>query len=280
MKNSDVLSRCAVGALALLFLPLGCSGLGRGATTTNLAWTFEQNLVRIEATVGGRQGSFLVGTAAERTILDDSFPAVVRRGRVGINLGDRYAARAEPVRTDLQGLADGILGADAWRRRSLTIDYRRRLLVLGRTLDPIQDGVRFRFRDLPAVRVFIDGAETSALVDTANPDTVLLPSRRYGPEGRRTIALRIGETSFDAVDARVASVDEVRLGNRILANFLVTVDYPRREVSLWRDLRGGASSPQMALEIGHGVDVDRSDAVADRGRTRAIEQLLGAPISR
>ncbi|HEU5163550.1 MAG TPA: retropepsin-like aspartic protease [Thermoanaerobaculia bacterium] len=243
MKKSRDLYLLAAATILGAFLAHGCSSIGRGGTTTNIAWTFERNLVRIDTTVGGREGSFLVGTASQHTIVDDGFPADVSlRGRVGVNLGDRFSAAVEPVRSDLAGLADGVLGNDVWRGRSLTIDYQRGLLIIGKTLDPVTDAPRFRFRSVPSVRVTIDGVETSALVDTASPDTVLLPARRFGTPGRRTISLRVGDTTFDEVDARVAPVDEVRLGNRILAHFLLTIDYPRREVSLWRHGRVPAPS--------------------------------------
>jgi hypothetical protein len=230
-------------AALLLAAALGCSSLGRGdGATTNIAWTFERNLVLVDATVGGRAGSFIVGTANQRTILDPGFQVdAAARGRVGVNLGDRFSATVEPLRSDLGGVADGILGGDVFRRRSLGIDYQRGLLVLGERLDPITEGVRFRFTEIPRIRVFVDGAESNAVVDSSSPDTLLLPAGRYGAEGRRTVSLRIGATEFARVDARVAPVDEIRIGNRILAHFLVTVDYPRREVTLWR--HGPAPSP-------------------------------------
>jgi hypothetical protein len=238
----SVLSKRFAAAL-LLVATWSCSSLGRGdGTTTIIAWTLERNLVLVDATVGGRRGSFIVGTANERTILDPAFEgATAHRGRVGVNLGDRYSATVDPLRSELGGIADGILGGDVWRGRSLGIDYQRGLLVLGERLDPITEGVRFRFRGIPRIRVHIDGVESIAVVDSSSPDTLLLPASRFGAEGRRTVALRIGATPFDRVDARVAPVDEVRVGNRILAHFLVTVDYPRGEVSLWR--HGRAPTP-------------------------------------
>ena len=243
MKKNNDLYLFAVAAILGLVLAQGCSSIGRGGTTTHIAWTFDRNLVRLDATVGGRDGSFLIGTAAPQTIVDDGFPADRSlRGRVGVNLGDRFAATVDPARADLAGLADGVLGNDVWRGRSLTIDYQRGLLIIGKTLDPMADAPRFRFRSVPSVIVTIDGVATTAIVDTASPDTVLLPARRFGAPGRRTISLRVADTTFDEVDARVAPVDEVRLGNRILAHFLLTIDYPRSEVSLWRHGRVPAPS--------------------------------------
>jgi hypothetical protein len=39
------------------------------------------------------------------------------------------------------------------------------------------------------------------------------------------------------VDIRRADVAAPHVGNRILSKFLVTIDYGRREVGLWRDPR-------------------------------------------
>ncbi|HEY0593688.1 MAG TPA: hypothetical protein VGF40_18095 [Thermoanaerobaculia bacterium] len=231
-----------LAGLVLFLLSAGCFSLGGDASTTNVVWTFDRNLVTVDATVGGRAGTFLVGTASEQTILDSDFGgAISRRGRTGVHLGERYSATVTPARADLGGIADGVLGGDAWRGRSLTIDYQRGLLVLGKGLDPVTEDVRFRFRGTPSVRVTIDGAEVTALVDTASPEAIVLPARTWGAEGRRTVTLRIGKTSFEEVDALVAPVGEARLGNRLLAHFLVTVDYPRGEVSLWR--HGPAPKP-------------------------------------
>lgn len=229
-------------ALALPLAAAGCLSAGSGPSTTSIAWTFETNLVTVDATVGGRAGRFLIGTASEQTILDPAFAAAIsRRGRTGVTLGERHSATVTPAFADLGGIADGILGGDVWRSRMLSIDYQRGLLLLGKGLEPIAEDVRFRFRGVPSVRVTIDGRETTALVDTASPEAVVLPARTWGAEGRRTVSLRVGGTTFPDADALVAPVGEVRLGNRVLAHFLVTVDYPRHEVSLWR--HGRAPEP-------------------------------------
>lgn len=217
---------------AIISLTLvGCS-LPR-ATTTHLSWTFDRNLIVVGALVDGIAGEFLVGSSHSETVLDAGF-AGAKSGRrtVPVAMG-RYSATARPVQADLQGLTDGVLGADVWSGRSLTIDYKRRLLILGRALEPVDQDARHRFAGAPAIPITIDGREERAIIDTANPDTILLPMERFGPEGRIDVELVLGGVRFQSVDAAVAPISEIRLGNRILSEFLVTVDYRRREVSLW-----------------------------------------------
>lgn len=222
--------------LAAALLPLGLVSCSfPRATMTHLTWTFERNLIVLDARVGGAQGEFLVGSAQPETILDDDLavaPGV--RGTVPVTIG-RYAATARPIRANLEGLADGILGADVWGGRSLTIDYRRRVLILDLALEPIDAEIRHRFRGAPSVSVVVDGREELAIIDTASPDTILLPSARFGPEGRAEVELVVAGVRFHSVDAAIAPVSEIRLGNRILAEFLVTIDYARHETSLWHN---------------------------------------------
>lgn len=187
----------------------------------------------VDARIGRAQGEFIVGSAQGETVLDaDLDVSPGRRGILPVTIG-RYAATARPVRARLEGLADGILGADVWRGRSLTIDYKRRLLILGRSLEPIDAELRHRFRDAPSVPVVVNGRKAVAVIDTANPDTILLPAGEFGSEGRVEIELVVGGVRFHNVDAAIAPVSEIRLGNRILAEFLVTIDYARHETSLW-----------------------------------------------
>ena len=232
-RTAGLLVALAAGFVASLS---GCSLLPSPATT-HLAWQLEDNLVIVPAAVDGKNGRFIIGTADAVTVLDAAFLNSKSPRTVGVVLGDRFSARVRPRVADFEGLADGILGADVFNRRSVTLDFRRGLLVLGRDLDPISEGVEHEFNVTPTAPVTINGEPTLAIVDSANPDTLLLPSSRYGPVGRRLVDLGIGETSFGNVDARVVDVSEVRLGIRILSYFLVTVDYPRQTVNLWPDAR-------------------------------------------
>ena len=86
------------------------------------------------------------------------------------------------------------------------------------------------------IEVSVDGRKVAAIVDTASPDTLVLP-RGTAPAGRRAAHVVVGGTDFGNVDVLFADVAQVRAGNRLLSKFLVAIDYGRRQVGLWRDPR-------------------------------------------
>jgi hypothetical protein len=47
----------------------------------------------------------------------------------------------------------------------------------------------------------------------------------------------IAGTDFGPTDVRYANVAHPRVGNRLLSRFLVSIDYGKRIVGLWRDPR-------------------------------------------
>jgi len=47
----------------------------------------------------------------------------------------------------------------------------------------------------------------------------------------------IAGTDFGNVDVKFANVAQPRIGNRLLSKFLISIDYGKREVGLWRDPR-------------------------------------------
>jgi hypothetical protein len=49
--------------------------------------------------------------------------------------------------------------------------------------------------------------------------------------------VRVASTDFGAIDVQYANVSHARIGNRLLSRFMVTIDYGRRVVGLWRDPR-------------------------------------------
>ena len=82
--------------------------------------------------------------------------------------------------------------------------------------------------------MLLDGTLLRAVVDTSSPDTLILP-RGNGGRGRASVA--IAGTNFGSVDVRFANVQRARVGNRLLSKFLITIDYGKRQVGLWRDPR-------------------------------------------
>ena len=73
------------------------------------------------------------------------------------------------------------------------------------------------------------------LPDPRDPiDTLVLPG---AANGRHSARVEIAGVDFAAVDVRTGGVQSARIGNRLLSKFLVSIDYGRKVVALWRDPR-------------------------------------------
>jgi hypothetical protein len=218
-------------------LPWHDEPLGR---EVNMAFVLRDNLLYLRsATVDGRPGRFLFGSANPQTVLDVHFAqAMGARPFHSLQLNERESLRFTPAVLDLRGVADAIVGADVWGAHAVTIDYRAGLLTFQREgIHPDLMNV-YRFRDAPSINVAVDGRLLPAIVDTSSPDTLVLP-RAAAPNERRTVRVQIGGADLGEVSVRLADVATPRIGNRLLSKFLVTIDYGRREVGLWRDPRTG-----------------------------------------
>jgi hypothetical protein len=204
----------------------------------NLAFVVSNNLIFLpSATVDGKAGRFLLGVSSARTALDSgyaaSLPASTSRS---LQLTEKEALHFTPVLLDLHHVADGIIGADVWGNRAISIDYASGLLTYQKEGIHPEMMTIYRFSAEPRVNVIVDGKEIAAIVDTASPDTLILP-RVNAAAGRTKAHVQLAGTDFGNLDVRLADVAEPRIGNRILSKFLVTIDYGKREVGLWRDLR-------------------------------------------
>ena len=199
----------------------------------NLAFTMERNVIQFETVlIDNRPGRFILGSAAPRTIVDPRFP--LRNARThALQISEKETVRIDPAPLDLRGAADAIIGVDAWRNHAISIDYRSGLVTYQK--EGIKPGLMtiYRFPAEPSINVIVDGREIAAIVDTTSPDTLVLP----GPDRRGTAHVRIADTDFGAIDVQYANVSRPRVGNRLLSRFLVTIDYGRRVVGLWRDPR-------------------------------------------
>lgn len=204
----------------------------------NLAFTLEQNLIQLRTVrIDNRTGRYILGTAAPRTVVD---PRVSTAGAHALQLNERRTVRIAPATLDLGGVADAIIGADAWSRRAISIDYRTGLVTWQR--EGIHPGLMklYSFDAEPMIYVNVNGTDVGAIVDTTSPDTLVLPSRE---SGRGTARLAIAGTEFGTMDVRYAPVSRARVGNRLLSKFLVSIDYRRRVVGLWRDPRIPLAAP-------------------------------------
>jgi hypothetical protein len=232
-------SRHATCALALLFaaacssiLPWHDEPVGR---EVNITFVIRNNLLfLVGASVDGRAGRFLLGSSQPRTILDPKFTP--DGGPHSLQLNQRESLRFAPVVADLHGLAEGIIGADVWGDHAITIDYRAGILTFQREGMHADLMILYKYAEAPSINVAVDGRIVSAIVDTTSPDTLILP-RAAAASARRNARIQIADTDFGNVDIRTADVAVPRVGNRLLSRFLVTIDYGRHQVGLWRDPR-------------------------------------------
>ena len=212
----------------------GCSTFSSQPRTDHVAFKLRDNLLVIPATVGGNPGEFILGTAQSHTTLDPRFLVESSRsGEVPVLLGSRLRLETSVERTSMSAVADGILGSGAFANRTLGIDYRRGLITLSRERVPAEGAAKCRFEGIPTFPISVDGTPFRGIIDTTNPDTILLPESVFGPAGRRLVSLRIGSIDLGTTDARVGPVSDIRIGNRILEKFFVSIDYDRGEISLW-----------------------------------------------
>jgi hypothetical protein len=231
----------ATCAVALLFAVACSSGLPWRnepiGGEVNLAFTVKNNLIYLaSARIDGYQGRFLFGSAAPHTVLDTRFAQMVDGTAHSLQLNTRKTLRFEPVIADLGGIGDGIVGGDIWSGYAVTIDYSSGLLTFQREGMHPEMMTVYKYADAPMINVVIDGRTMPAIVDTASPDTLVLP-RIGATADRRTARVQIAGIDFGNVDVRLADVSAPRVGNRLLSRFLISIDYGRRQVGLWRDPR-------------------------------------------
>jgi hypothetical protein len=205
----------------------------------NLAFTIQNNLLFLQSTTINHQpGRIFFASAAPQSAVDPAYRARIGETKCELDLNKRAAIPFAPVVLDLHGVADALIGSDVWGTHAVTIDYRSGLLTYQK------DGIHpdymtiYRFDAAPTVKAKIDGRDTLVVVDTALPDTIVLP-RGSAPAGRRVARVVIAGTDFGNVDIALGDVSSPRVGNRMLSKFLVSIDYGRREVGLWRDPRIG-----------------------------------------
>jgi hypothetical protein len=244
-------------AIALVFTMLSCSRVQPWRNEpvneeVNLTFTLEQNLVQLQSVrIDNREGRFILGSAAPRTIIDPRFPLHRFRSHV-LQVGERATVRIHPAPHDLRGVADAIVGIEAWRNGAISIDYRTGLVTVQK--EGINPGLMeiFRYPADPTIQVKVNGRDVAAIVDTTSPDTLVLPGSVHG---RGTANVRIGKTDFGVIDVQYANVSRARVGNRLLSRYLVTIDYRRQMVGLWRDPRIPLTE---SYPIDDGAQTDRS----------------------
>lgn len=224
-------------ALVLALLAASCSSVLPWSkepvgAEVNLAFLLEYNLIRLQTVrINNRPGRFILGSAAPQTVLDPEF---ADSGTHALQISETQTIRLSPSMLDLQGVADGIIGAEAWRKHAITIDYRKGLVTYQRA--GIEPGLMtiYKYTAEPTIYVEVDGEQIPAIVDTTSPDTLVIPR---ATSGRGTVRVRVAGNDFGATDVQYADIRKARIGNRLLSRFLVTIDYGKRVVGLWPDSR-------------------------------------------
>lgn len=206
------------------------------ANETNVVFRFLDNQPLVEVTVGGRGGTFVVGSVPPVTLINREFASRLVRGDKTVVLGDRLMRKTKGETAELGTAFDGILGRDVWANDTLTVDYTRRLITIQNEPPSGDDLYTYRFRGgVPRVPIVIGGKQMTAIVDTASPDTVTLPASFRGGGRRTSVSIAVAGLRLSSVDAAVADVDEPVIGNRLLAHFVVAMSFRRGEIRLWRD---------------------------------------------
>jgi hypothetical protein len=200
----------------------------------NLVIKLENNLLFLPtAQINGRSGRYFLGSAGAHSVLDPQFEGKARSRSYKLQLNDKTTVNLSPVILPLAGLGDAMIAGDAWTDHAITIDYRSGLLSYQREgIHPAYMSL-FEFEGEPAILVEVDGHSLTAVVDTAVPDTLVLP----GQDRRGSAHVSIAGTDFGTIDIAHAKIPRARIGNRLLSKFLVTIDYGRHQVGLWRDPR-------------------------------------------
>lgn len=230
-------SHLAATALTALLATVSCARYlpwrdAPAAPEVNMAFTLERNLIELQTVrLNNRSGRFLLGSAAPRTVVDPRFAG---KGPYVLQLTPKETVRISPAQLDLAGVADAIIGVEPWQAHAISIDYRSGLVTFQK--DGIHTGYMkiFRYDNAPMINVNVNGREVAAIVDTTSPDTLVLPRAQHG---RGVARVMIGDTDFGSIDVGYANISHARVGNRLLSRFLVTIDYGKRVVGLWRDPR-------------------------------------------
>lgn len=247
-KECSMVSNKSVSA-ALVAISLAAAHCSSGTTTAvekNFSFSVDRNLIVLgDATIQGGPARVILATAAPRSIQHSGLlknPGPVGKNPIDVRIGHRFQASLNPDSADLTGIGDLLLGYDAFQGRTVVIDFGRRLISVLRSppSEVVTSDLYFSsFQDHPAIGIEVNGTRISALIDTANADTLTLPLRlNNGRRSRRTVELKVGEIDLKSVDASFADVSSARIGNRILQQFVVRIDYRHKKVSLWSTSRG------------------------------------------
>lgn len=230
-----------------LIVACSLSGCSSPQFERNVAFRVQSNLPIVDVELEGSPATFVIATALPNSVIGGEKARAIgfeqSRWRSRVFFKNLAGTKVAPLVIELHDAipADGLLGADAWRGRTLTLDYRRGLVILAPP-GPIPEGFHsWSFKGPPRISVTLNGIVLPAIVDSAIPDTAIIPEALLDENGgtgpRRTVDLEIAGVRFDAIDVLTAPTGDIRIGNRLLSQFLVRIDFDHRTVALWPDSR-------------------------------------------
>lgn len=235
-------SRATAAILIAVGVIAGCS---QPQFERNVAFRIEKNLPVVDAEIDGHPVSLVIASALPTSVIggerarEIGFEPSWRRSR--IFFGNLAGTRVTPMVLELDSVipAQGMLGADAWRGRTLTLDYRRRVAILTPPGPVLEGFYSWSFKGPPRISITLDGIVVPAIIDTALPDTAVVPESLLEDTGdrRQNVDLEIAGLEFEDLDVLTAPIGDIRIGNRILSHFIVQIDYDHRTVALWPDAR-------------------------------------------
>lgn len=219
-----MLAKRSIAAICLSALIAGCSVArrweGESPNELNLAFQVHQGIPIVVAMINNRPARLIISTGRPRSALSTEFMRTLGNPKsVTILLGSRVSTTLQPQTVDLGGLADGLIGVDLLRTETVTLDFRRRLLILSRAR--VSRG--HRFRGLPSVPIELDGSRARAEIDSAFPDVLISNNR---PNGRGNARVTIARIPLGSVPVSYRPLTTSIVGSGALQRLMVTIDYP------------------------------------------------------
>ncbi|MDX1584642.1 MAG: hypothetical protein R3338_13680 [Thermoanaerobaculia bacterium] len=223
-------------AAILALLAVSCS-IGPIDGELNLAFTIDRNQLLLDGVrIGGDPGRFVAATAFDQTLLDTSWASrrSLSAGRsTVVVMSEKTTDRVDISLIDLSGEIDALIGRDLLGPVTI-IDYQNQLITRRNHVPEPLSTKPFRWKGKPAHPIVMNGKRTIGIIDTAIPDTIVVPKGLM--EGRScercSADVEIAGVHFGDLPVTPADIDRIRIGNRVLRHFLVTIDYPRRTASL------------------------------------------------